>query len=130
MKARTLLCWFPIFLASAAAAFAQGVGTSAYINGTIRDISGAVMPNVAVVVVDTQRGLRRTATSDTAGEYHIADLPPANYDVSVAMLGFGSQVQKNIVLDFGQTVAVDFRMKVSAGNKVVEVTAERPVVDT
>jgi hypothetical protein len=130
MKARTLLCWFPVLLASAAAAFAQGVGTSAYINGTIRDISGAVMPNVAVVVVDTQRGLRRTATSDTAGEYHIADLPPANYDVSVAMPGFESQVQKNIVLDLGQTVAVDFRMKVSAGNEVVEVTAERPVVDT
>lgn len=130
MKARALLCWFPVLLASAAGVFAQGVGTSAYIIGTIRDISGAVMPNVAVVVVDTQRGIRRTATSDTAGQYHIADLPPANYDVSVAMPGFESQVQKNVVLDLGQTVAVDFRMKVSTGNEVVEVTAERPVVDT
>ena len=117
MKARTLLCWFPVLLASASGVLGQGVGTSAYINGTIRDNSGAVMPNVAVVVVDTRRGVRRTATSDTAGQYRLAGLSPANYDVSVAMPGFESQIQKNIAVDLGQTVVVDFQMKVSAGRR-------------
>jgi hypothetical protein len=130
MKARTLICWFPLLLAAITGVFAQGVGTSAYINGTVRDSSGAVMPNVAVAVVDTQRGVRRTATSDVSGQYRIANLSPAHYDVSVAMPGFESQVQKNIELDLGQTVVVDFRMRISAGNEVVEVTSARPVVDT
>jgi len=130
MKVRTLLYWVPVLLASAVWVFGQGVGTSAYINGTIRDSAGAVMPNVAVAIVDTQRGSRRTATSDAAGQYHVEGLSPANYDVSVAMPGFESQVQKGIALDLGQTVIVDFRLKISAENEVVEVTSERPVVDT
>jgi len=46
------------------------------------------------------------------------------------MPGFESQVQKNVVLDLGETLVVDFRMKVSAGKEVVEVTSEPPVVDT
>jgi Carboxypeptidase regulatory-like domain len=129
MKARTLLCWFALLFALATGAFAQGAGTSGYIDGTVRDSSGAVMPNVAVAVVDSERGVRRTATSDVAGQYRLANLSPANYDVSVAMPGFESQVQRNIALQLGQTVVVDFRMKVSAGNEVVEVTSERPVVD-
>src|SRR5690348_14572701 len=104
MKARTWLRWFPVFLASATGALAQGVGTSAYINGTIRDASGAVLPNVAVAVVDTGRGVRRTTTSDATGQYRVANLSPANYDVSAASPGFQSQVQKNIALDLGQTV--------------------------
>jgi len=130
MKAHTFLCWFLSLLASAVGVFAQGVGTSGDIRGMIRDSSGAIMQNVAVAAVDTERGVRRTATTDSAGQYQITDLPPANYDVSVAMPGFAAQVQKSLVLNLGETLVVDFHMKVSAGNEVVEVTSEPPVVDT
>src|SRR5262249_33495614 len=52
------------------------------------------------------------------------------YDVIVAMPGFESQVQKNVVLNLGGTLVVDFRMSISAGREVVEVTSNPPVVDT
>ena len=130
MKSRTLLCWFLSFLGSTVGVFAQGVGASGDIKGTIRDSSGAIMQNVAVAVVDAGRGVRRTATSDSAGQYRLTGLTPATYDIIVAMPGFESQVQKNVVLNLGETLAVDFRMKVSAGKEVVEVTSEPPAVDT
>jgi len=100
------------------------------VKGTIRDSSGAMMQNVAVATEDTERGIRRTAITDSVGKYRITDLPPANYDVSVAMPGFESQVQKSLMLNLGETLVVDFHMKVSAGNEVVEVTSEALVVDT
>jgi Carboxypeptidase regulatory-like domain len=130
MKARTLLGCFLSVLTLTAVVFAQGVGASGDIKGTIRDSSGAVMQHVSVVVMETGRGVRRTATTDSAGQYRITSLPPALYEVSVAMPGFESQVRKSVALSLGQTLVADFRMKVSAGKEVVEVTLEAPVVDT
>jgi hypothetical protein len=57
---------------------------------------GAVMQNVAVAVVDPDRGIRRTATTDYAGQYRFTSLPPVAYDISVAMPGFESQIQKRL----------------------------------
>jgi hypothetical protein len=130
MKARALLCWFLSLLASAFGVFAQGVGASGDIKGTIRDTSGAIMQSVAVAAVDAGKGVRRTTTTDSAGQFHITGLAPASYDVSVAMPGFESQIRKDVALNLGETLVVDFRMKVSAGKEVVEVTSEPAVVDT
>ncbi|MGH9544342.1 MAG: carboxypeptidase regulatory-like domain-containing protein [Terriglobales bacterium] len=127
---RTLLCWFLSLLASEVGVFAQGVGASGDIKGTITDTSGAIMQNVAVAVVDSGKGVRRTTTADSAGQFHITGLAPASYDVTVAMPGFESQVRKNVALNLGETLVVDFRMKVSVGKEVVEVTSEPAVVDT
>src|ERR1043166_5280457 len=130
MKTGTLICFFLIVSGPASILLAQGVGASGAIKGTIRDTSGAVIQNVAVAAVNPEKGIRRTATADSAGEYRIADLPPATYDISVAMPGFESEVQKGVLLNVGETLIANFRMKVSAGNEVVEVTSESPVVDT
>src|SRR5215469_12163627 len=119
-----------VLLGFVANLFAQGVGTSGDIRGTIKDPSGAVMQNVAVAVVETDKGIRHTVATDSVGQYRITGLAPANYEISVAMPGFESQVRKNVLLNLGETVIVDFEMKVSAGREIVEVLAESPVVDT
>src|SRR5256884_272039 len=129
MKRRVLIRCV-VLLGFAADLFAQGVGASGDIKGSIRDSSGAVMQNVAVAIVETGRGMRRTAVTDSGGQYRLTGLSPANYEVSAAMPGFESQVQKNVVLNLGETVVVDFRMTVSARREVVEVTSDPPVVDT
>ena len=57
---------------------------------------GAVMLNIAVAVVDADRNIRRTATTDSAGQHRFTSLPPVAYDISVAMPGFESQIQKRL----------------------------------
>ena len=113
MKAGTLLYCFLMVLGPATILAAQGVGASGVIKGTTMDASGAVIQNVTVAAVDPRKGIRHTATADSIGEYRIADLPPATYDVSVAMPGFETQVQKGVLLNVGETLIMDFRMKVS-----------------
>src|SRR5213080_414110 len=117
-------------LGFAANLFAQGVGASGDIKGIIKDSSGAVMQNVAVAIVETDKGIRHTVATDSAGQYRLTGLAPANYEVSAAVPGFESQVRKNVVLNLGETVIVDFQMKVSGGKEIVEVLAGSPVVDT
>src|SRR5437762_10029751 len=110
--------------------FAQGVGASGDIKGIIRDSSGAVMQNVAVAIVEADKGIRYRVATDSTGQYRLTGLAPANYEVSAAVPGFESQVRKNVVLNLGETVIVDFQMKVSGGKEIVEVLAGSPVVDT
>jgi len=117
-------------LGFAANLFAQGVGASGDIKGIIKDSSGAVMQNVAVAIVETDKGTRRTVATDSTGQYRLTGLAPASYEVSAAAPGFESQVRKNVVLNLGETVFVDFQMKVAAGKEIVEVLADSPVVDT
>ena len=96
-----------------AAAWAQGTGASGEIRGTVTDPTGAVMPSVSVSATDVAKGTKRTTTTGSAGEYEFQGLPPSTYNVAVSQTGFQTQIQKGVVVSVGQTVIVDFRMKVS-----------------
>src|SRR2546426_3253359 len=129
MNRHVLFCGVLVLL-GLASLFAQGVGASGDTNGVTKDSSGAVMQNVAVAIVETDKGIRHTVATDSAGQYRMTGLAPASYEVSAAIPGFESQLRKNVVLNLGETVIVDFQMKVSAGKEIVEVLADSPVVDT
>jgi hypothetical protein len=111
-------------------AFAQGLGASGDIKGTVTDPSGAVVSDASVTATDIARGIKHTVTTDANGQFRFAALPPTAYSLSVSKSGFQSEVAKNIVVTVGQTNTVDFPMKVSQVSEQVEVTAEAPIVET
>lgn len=110
--------------------FAQGVGASGDIRGSVTDPSGAVVSGASVTVTDVDKGIKRTVTTGADGQFFFTSLPPANYSVSASKSGFQSEVAKNVVVTIGQTNTVNFPMKVSQVSEQVEVTAEAPVVET
>lgn len=110
--------------------FAQGVGASGDIRGTVTDPQGAVLGGATVTATDVDKGIKHSVTSDGDGQYHFTSLSPATYSVSVAKSGFQTEVAKSVVVNIGQTSTVDFPMKVSQVSEQVEVTAEPPVVET
>jgi hypothetical protein len=110
--------------------YAQGVGASGDIRGTITDPSGAVVSGATVTATDIDKGIKHTVATDANGQFHLIALQPARYSVSVSKSGFQSEVAKNVVVNVGQTSTVDFPMKVSQVSEQVEVTAEPPVVET
>ena len=112
------------------AADAQGVGTSGNITGTITDPSSAVIPKVSVVAVETARGTRYATDTDGAGQYRFTGLLPAEYEVTAQIAGFGTELQKGVVVNVGATVILDFHLKVATTAQVTEVIAEAPVVET
>src|SRR5580658_1006173 len=83
--ARWLGCALAILLISIPA-FSQG--SSARIMGTVTDSSGGVVAGAIVTVVDTERGITRTLTSDDAGEYNAPTLNPGSYTIRVEAKGF------------------------------------------
>ena len=110
--------------------YAQGVGASGDITGTVTDPSGAGIPKATILVVETDKGIQHTAETDTSGEYRLAGLAPATYDVTVKISGFQTAVHKGVILTVGATVVVDFHVRITSASELVEVNAESPVVET
>ncbi len=131
MKLRNLLGNLAVcLLLLTGVGYTQGVGASGDITGTITDPSGAVVTNATVTATEAEKGLKRSTVSNSSGQYHLAGLSPANYDVSVNAGGFQSQIAKGVPVTVGQMVILDFRLKVSQAAASVEVTTEPPVVET
>ncbi|HEX2715708.1 MAG TPA: TonB-dependent receptor, partial [Candidatus Acidoferrales bacterium] len=125
-----VLFLFVSFALASNVAYSQGVGASGDIKGTVTDPSGAVLPKATITVVETERGFRRSTASDDNGQYRVAGLPPATYDVSVELSGFQREVRKRVVVSVGETAVLDFQLKVSQLTTEIEVAAEIPVIET
>jgi len=127
---RALTGVFASILFLAGILFAQGVGTSGVIRGTVIDPTGASIPKATIVAEDPAKGILRTAISDDSGAYELTGLPPATYQLTVKISGFQTQIHKDVEVSVGRTVIVDFPMKLSSGVELVEVNTEPPVVET
>src|SRR5829696_2724958 len=96
---------------------AFGQETTGNIEITIRDSTGAVVPN-ASVTVDSSRtgrsnttGFRRTASTDSSGFLRILQVPPGTYRVVVApTAGFAERTVDNVDVALGQTSPVNVEL--------------------
>ena len=77
--ATVVLC----LLLASCLAFAQGVGASGDLKGTVTDPQGAVVSGATVTVTQPERGTKRTTNTDSNGDYRVPGLLPANYDITV-----------------------------------------------
>jgi hypothetical protein len=109
---------------------AQGVGSSADLTGTVTDPAGASVPNAKVTAVDEARGVQRSSVTDEQGTYRLSSLAPTSYKITVEHAGFQTEITTGVVLTVGQTLVLDFHLKVAATSSTVEVTSELPVVET
>ena len=126
MSVRTsLFSRFAILCALAASAFAQSTAT---LQGTVVDASGATVPNVTVTARNQATGEERVTQTDTAGAYVLASLPVGTYRIEAKSPGLQTTVANNLVLEVGATVRQDFTLKVAATSETVEISATAPVI--
>ncbi len=78
-----------------------GQGTTATLNGTVTDTTGAVIPNAAVQLKNEKTGDMRNSVSNGSGVFSFSALPVGDYDVTVKATGFQAVQQNAIHLDPG-----------------------------
>src|SRR6202140_5397785 len=109
-------------------AFSQG--SFGRILGTVTDQSGGVVVGATVSVVDTERGVTRTLTTDDAGAFNAPNLTAGNYTVRVEAKGFKKLERQSVVLEVGHEVRVDLIVQPGEQNLTVTVTESVPLVET
>jgi len=112
------------------AALAWGQGTTAQINGTVKDASGLAVPGAEVKATQTATGAVRTATSGQDGTYTLTNLPIGPYMVEISKDGFAKYVQSGIQLQVDANPTIDVAMRVGSVTDQVTVQADASLVET
>ena len=102
--------------------------STATLQGTITDATGAVVPGAKIVVHNLATGEDRPAESDSAGVYLVPSLPVGSYRVTVTAAGMQSMVANDVLLEVGSNVQQDCNLRVASSSEVVEVTGAAPVI--
>jgi len=89
--------------------------------GTVKDTSGAVIPDATVVVTNTDEGSSRSVTTDVKGNYELADVKPGHYTVKVSKSGFRTAEVTGLVLTARQTLRADVALSLGAVTQSVTV---------
>ena len=102
----------------------------ATVSGTITDPSGAVVPGVSVTIVSQGTGLKRSALTDTAGEYRFAGLPTGNYSLRIEKTGFQSQVREGVELTSAAEVMINSQLAIGDLSQQATVSANAAGIDS
>ena len=127
---RCSLCLFAIFLAliASSAVFAQY--TTATLNGTVSDPSGASVADAKVTIQNLETGLIRETQTGSNGAFTATALPVGRYQVSVEKSGFSKYVQSGITLALDQSANVLIQLKIGDLSQQVTVAADAELVTT
>jgi Carboxypeptidase regulatory-like domain/TonB-dependent Receptor Plug Domain len=98
---------------------------SANVQGTIKDPSGAVVPNASVILHNVDTGVDLAQPSTPTGNYRFASVAPGNYEVRASAKGFKlSTVQVNVTTEETRGVDVALSIGTSADLTVTSVASQ------
>ena len=131
-----------LVLCLATAVFGQE--TSGSLEGSVKDATGAVVPNITVTISTAAAtasgttttgigaGFKRTITTDGEGFFRILQVPPGTYDVvTTASGGFGEARYENVTVAIGQSTQLTLTVNPGTTAVTVDVsTSDAPPVDT
>ena len=92
------------------------------LSGTITDPSGAVIPGATLTATNSNGVIVGSATTDSHGQYRIADLAPGGYRIKAQATGFETQSFAAEVAPSVQAVA-DAMLRVGSAAQTVNVQA-------
>ena len=104
--------------------------STATLQGTVTDPTGAVMPNAKIVVRNQATGIERTTETDSDGNYQVAALPVGTYHVEVQAQGFQTQVASDLSIEVGRTVVHNFQLVIGGIEQQVNIVSDTSVVET
>jgi len=113
----TLLALFAL-----TASFAFGQAEAGSISGTVRDASGAVVPNANITITNTATAAVRTAQTNNLGQFSIVGLEPGKYNAKISSPSFATY-ERVIEVTVGGKSTLDAQLTVGTSSTVVEVTA-------
>ncbi|HEX4164550.1 MAG TPA: carboxypeptidase regulatory-like domain-containing protein [Bryobacteraceae bacterium] len=133
-KQERCLVLFAFFTALFAAAYVNPAGAqevAATISGTVTDASGAVVPNAAITIhnTDTNTDVRVLAASES-GTYTATNLQPGNYTVIVKAPGFETATAQGVDVHVAEKRTVNVQIKTGAVTENVTVQESSNPVET
>ena len=117
-----------IFLVLVSGAYGQTVAGT--IGGTVRDVSGALVPNARVTIANQATGVRSNSMTNKVGEYLVPFLPVGTYRVLVEADGFRPFERVGIDLRVNAVLSINASLSVGSAESTIQVNTAVPLLQT
>src|SRR5712664_1656142 len=120
-----LVCLLALISILSSAALAQAL-TAGTVAGVVLDPNNAAVPNATIKIANSVTGYTRTVTSNADGTFRFDNVPPNNYQLSVAASGFQDATQN---LSVRTSVPINLKIPLSIGGASETVTVTGGAAD-
>lgn len=120
---------FAVLISAVTAVSIQAQTVTGTLKGRVTDTADAVVPGVAISIVNTETGLKRDVVTNDDGIFQATFLPIGKYTVTSTKTGFGTIVRENIDVRLNETSSVNFRIDPTVSASVT-ITDEAPPINT
>ena len=93
------------------------------ITGTVKDTTGAAVPDATVRAKNIGTNLEVVQHTQTNGSYSVQNVPAGNYQVTFTKEGFQTETHTQVIVNADRTTTVDGDLQVGTVATTVEVTA-------
>ena len=118
------------FVLTSAFAAASAQYDNGTLVGTIRDTTGAPIPNAQITLTNTATAVTTNVTSGATGDYAFPDVKVGVYNVSANATGFSSSVAQNVTVSVGVRAKIDLSLKVGGSETTVQVSGVELQIET
>ena len=125
---RSLYAAFGVVFYLALGIHAYAQSSSASINGTVLDPTGAVVANAGITIHNPVSGFERSTSTDKAGNFSFSNVPFNPYHLTVTATGF-AQTSQDVDVRSAVAVNVKISLTVAASNSTVTVEAGADLVE-
>ncbi|HEY5162710.1 MAG TPA: TonB-dependent receptor, partial [Terriglobales bacterium] len=108
---------------------AAQTSTTGQIAGTVKDPTGAVVPNAKLTLVSAAGG-QQEATADAEGRFRFPLLVPGEYTLTAEAAGFRTATYQAIKVNVTETAQISVPLALQSATETVTISAEPPLVDT
>lgn len=98
--------------------------------GTVSDASGAAVNGATVTLTNEGTNASLSTITGSDGAYKFTPVKIGSYKLTATLQGFQTVTQRNVGVNVGQDVVVDFALKPGSVNETVEVASTLPVLET
>ncbi|HVZ61187.1 MAG TPA: carboxypeptidase-like regulatory domain-containing protein, partial [Terriglobales bacterium] len=112
-----------------ASLFSQTAATGG-LTGTVKDSSGAVVPNATVTATNIGTSQSRTTVTTAEGSYKFGFLAPGSYKVRFEAAGFSAAEVPSVTVNVTETPVLDQTLSVGGQTQQVEVVGQAEAVQT
>ncbi|HLY20028.1 MAG TPA: TonB-dependent receptor [Bryobacteraceae bacterium] len=93
------------------------------ITGTVKDATGAAVPDATVRARNIDTNLEIVQHTQGNGSYVVANIPAGNYRVTFTKEGFQTETHTQVLVNANRTITVDGSLQVGTVSTTVEVTS-------
>ncbi len=116
--------WRSAVLLMVLAASLAAESSNAVFSGSVTDPRGAVVVGATVTIQNKSTNVVETTKCNSAGLHSLTGLIPGSYTLKASHSGFKGFEQRDILLQVGDHVALDIRLRLGSTSESVTVTAE------